>query len=391
MVAMSRMLFVALGDATNASTRGGTPYFLSKAGKAVNFISRAAPLDLDAIKTRRLLWNLSRFVAYREKGGYQFSRDFAEQLFRLADITEPTEQVLSQFPLFPPDSWLSRSEVNYYIDATLKQNFDHYGVAATVGKRMRDQTLARERERYHRASRVVCMSRWCAESMVTDYGVDPKKVHVIPAGANVDGDLLADLPNQAPTSLAPLRLGFLGKDVVRKNLSFMLEVADALAERGIEAEVAAAGFPPESVARHPRLCAMGMFDKRTQMREFIAFIRSCHFGCLFSRAEAFGLSNVEFIRLGVPVLTWDEGGQADTVPEGLGHVFPAGASAAHVADKVALYVTSPATYDELRATVGRRAPEVGFDRAIEKFQAVWRGSEEYSYLKRVAASSVPPA
>src|SRR5690606_36151404 len=258
-----------------------------------------------------------------------------------ADITEPTEQVLSQFPLFPPDSWLGRSEVNYYIDATLKQNFDHYGVASTVGKRMRDEALARERDRYHRATRVVCMSRWCADSMVNDYGVDPRKVHIIPAGANVDGDLLATMPNEVPRSLAPLRLGFLGKDVVRKNLRFMLDIADALAERGVEAEVPAAGFAPDSVPPHPRLRAVGMFAKRTQMREFIAFLRSCHFGCLFSRAEAFGLSNVEFIRLGVPVLTWDEGGQADTVPEGLGHVFPAGASATHIADKVAGYVTTP--------------------------------------------------
>lgn len=381
------MLFVALGDATSASTRGGTPYFLSKAGKAVNFISRAAPLDLGAVKARRMLWNVSRLVAYRETGGYQFSPDFAERLFQLADITEPTKQVLSQFPLFPPDSWLDRSETNYYIDATLKQNFENYGVAATVGKRMQQETLIRERERYHRASRVVCMSRWCAESMVSDYGLDPRRVHIIPAGANIDSDLLASLPDASPGPLAPLRLGFLGKDVVRKNLTFLLQVADALAERGIEAEVAAAGFPPESVAPHPRLRPMGTFDKRTEMREFIAFIRSCHFGCLFSTAEAYGLSNVEFIRLGVPVLTWDVGGQADTVPEGLGHVFPGGASPAEVADQVAADVFPETAYQDLRALVGRRALEAGFDRAIEKFQAVWRGSDEYSYPVRVRSGA----
>ena len=47
-------------------------------------------------------------------------------------------------------------------------------------------------------------------------------------------------------------------------------------------------------------------------------IRSWHFGCLFSSAEAYGISNLECLRLGVPVLARRVGGIPDTVPEGLG-------------------------------------------------------------------------
>lgn len=367
------MLFVALGDATDIRTRGGTPYFLSLAGMRAGFIKRAAALPLGTQQRRRALWNVRRLLLRGERGGYQFTAECAERLFRAAQLSEPAGEVLSQFPMFPPDSWLSRSDVSYYLDATLKQNFEAYGLAAKVGPRMRAEVLAREKDRYHSARRVVCMSRWAADSVVTDYGVPPSKVFVIPGAANIGDDDASVAHEASEPPLSPLRLGFIGKQVERKNLSLLLRVAESLDERGIPVEVLAAGFAPESVPAHRLFRPVGFIDKRTQMRDFVSFVRRCHFGCLFSHAEAFGLSNVEFIRLGVPVLTWDVGGLSDTVPPGLGHVFPGGCSAVDIADKVLGYARDQARYRALRTAVTQRRDEVTFDRAIARFQRVWRG------------------
>ena len=53
-------------------------------------------------------------------------------------------------------------------------------------------------------------------------------------------------------------------------------------------------------------------------------VRSFHFGCLFSSAEAYGIANLECLRLGVPVLASRVGGIPDTVRDGLAYLFEPG-------------------------------------------------------------------
>lgn len=104
----------------------------------------------------------------------------------------------------------------------------------------------------------------------------------------------------------------------------MLEIADSLHARNIEVEVAAAGFTAANGPPHHLLWPIGYINKHEEPKRFLDFIRSCHFTCLFSSAEAFGISNRESLRLGVPVLARNVGGIPDTVPEGCGHLFDSG-------------------------------------------------------------------
>lgn len=369
------MLFVALGDATDVRTWCGMPYFLSSAGIQAGFFEKAARLPYESQRRPRAVWNLLRLLRHAERGGYQFSIECGERLFRAGGLFQPHGEVLSQFPMFPPDSWLDTSDISYYVDATLKQIFDVYGISAKVGKRMRAEVLARERDRYERAHRIICWSRWAAESMRNDYGIAPRKLFVVPAAANLSD---ADVPEggESPeTDLSPLRLGFIGKQVERKNLALLLRVAELLDRRGVRVEVAAVGFAPDSVAPHRLLRPLGFIDKRTNMSDFVSFVRSCHFGCLFSHAEAFGIANMEFIRLGVPALTWDVGGLADTVPEGLGHVFAAEAQADEIAEKLHEYARDEAAYHRLRRAVRARSGEVTYERVVGRLQKIWAGEK----------------
>jgi glycosyltransferase involved in cell wall biosynthesis len=250
------------------------------------------------------------------------------------------------------------------------------GGKPAVGPKALKAVIEGERRQYSAAARLVCRSHWSAKAAVEQYGIDPRKVHIVPGGAN-----LPDLSMVAPTrtNLEPLRLGFIGKDWKRKNLPFLIEVAEALDSRGIRVEVVAAGFDPAQGPQHRLLRSIGFLDKQDGVNRFVKVVENFHFGCLFSIAEAFGISNLECIRLGVPVLAWDVGGIADTVPTGLGHLFPPEVAAVDVADIVQSYVREPDAYWTLRKHVFDRRLETTWSRTVAKLLEVWNGSQEYCY------------
>ena len=382
-----RRELLCVGDATDIATWSGTPYHFLQAGRTAGFLTGGWRLQPERLKAQRLAWNLREFLLTGRRGGFQYSEAFLSRLMAQQDVAQGPGELLSHFPLLPGGGPLAR-RTSFYIDATLQQLFQAYGFAKVVSPRIAEDALRRERENYLAARRIVCMSGWAARSVVQDYGADPNMVHVIPGGANLDESKLGSLtapPRQ--TAPWPIRLAFVGKDIRRKNLTYLLSVADILSDRGYPVEVLAAGFPPERAVKHRLLKTVGFIDKRRDFDRFVSFVRSAHFGCLFSHAEAFGLSNREFLRLGVPVLTWDAGGMADTVPDGLGHVFRAGAAAEEVADTIAAYAEDSDAYRQLLDRVAGRAHEAGWTYALRQFAEVWNGSAARSFANLAAGSA----
>ncbi len=365
-----------IGDANDIHTWSGIPYHFLQAGRRANFLDCGWTVRPQLLRKQRVYWNLREFLATGRRGGFQYSSEFLQRLFNQIPPGQRDGEIISHFPLFPPAGSV-RGPVSFYIDLTLHQLFTDYGFDKIVGSRIVSDALSREADAYHSAERIVCMSRWTARVAMERYKLAADRVHVVPAGANLDETRMTDLREDlALPNLQPLRLGFLGKDFRRKNLAFVLDVAGEIQARGYRVEVAAAGFDPKKGPRHPLLRSFGFLDKQHRFESFTQFIRSCHFGCLFSKAEGYGISNREFIRLGIPVITWDVGGMAETVPEGLGHVFSAGSAASAVADWLEHMLADPARYLALRDRVRARAAEVSWDRTIERLQAIWAGSHE---------------
>lgn len=372
-------ILTCVGDATCVHTHGGLPYHLLHAGKQAGFIDAGWPLQPEKLRTARLIWNAGRLLTRGEFGGYQYTERFTRALVLQAPSAwSKPDEIISIFPLLPPARFRC-DKVSIYIDATLTQNFEDYGIGKTVGRTTVADALKRERQAYRDAVHVLCRSRAAARSVVEDYGIDARKVHIVPGGANIAGDIEPSRYDRYNLPLTPVRLAFIGKDWRRKNLPFLLKVAETLHARGTAVEVIAAGFDPGVGPRHPRLRPIGFIDKRSDLETFIDLLRSCHFNCLFSLAEAFGLSNRESLRLGVPVLASDVGGIPDTVPKGCGHLFPPNAEAGDVADVIDTYVRSPDLYWSLRDHVASRADEFTWAAVVEKMQAIWQGSDAFSY------------
>jgi glycosyltransferase involved in cell wall biosynthesis len=295
------------------------------------------------------------------------------------DRDEATE-IISHFPLFPPLE-STRKPVAYYLDATMAQIFEEYGRIAgiRVGKRIVAEAMARERSQLTASERIVCMSRWAARSVAERYQVNPRKIHVVPGGANIcyEPSSLADVG--CPKAVRPLRIGFIGKDWRRKNLQLVLRVAEILHGRNIPVEVIAAGFPLNESPRHPLLRSVGFIDKAREPERFAAVVRSFHFSCLFSTAEAFGIANRESLRLGVPVLTWDVGGMADSIANDCGHLFERSVGAVDIADTIESYCDCPELYWTLRDRVATKSETFGWGSSVQRLIEIWAGSEAYSY------------
>ncbi|MEB3238893.1 MAG: hypothetical protein VKM68_01625 [Cyanobacteriota bacterium] len=358
---MNRYL-LCCGDATDPATWSGIPAALLAAGQPTALLQGGLALQPSALAWRRRFWNLRQLLRHGRPGGFQYSPGFARALLAQQPLPAAPLALLSHMPLLPLHPWPAAWRVDFYLDATTRQVFEDYGVGRGLAPAYRRQVLAQERRALQAAGAVVTMAPWAAASVIDDCGVDPARVWVVPGGANLDEALLAAQPPAppppAPGGAAPLRLGFLGKDWQRKGGAFLLQLAEALAVRGLPTRVRAVGPDPAGLPRHPCLEPVGFLDRRRDGAAFVAEVRSWHFGTLFSRAEAFGIGNRECLRLGVPVLAHAVGGIPATLPDaGCGMLFPPHPTPPMVADWIAQRLTPYGAYLAWRQALAVRGGE----------------------------------
>jgi glycosyltransferase involved in cell wall biosynthesis len=363
-------LLTVVGDANDISTWSGIPYFFLRAAKQKGLLDAGVSLHPKALARRRAAWNLRSLLLTSKPGGYQYSEDFLFRLFAQANLPEAGAlDFITHFPLLPPRPWGREWTVTPYIDATLKQNFEDYGWGKRIARAHREDTLARERDAYQAAERVVCFSRWAADVVTGFYGVPASRCHVILPGANLIEEQIEDPRlEQAPaTGSRVLRLGFIGKDWQRKGLPLLLDVATELTRRGVTTEVVTIGPEAKVLPPHPCLRAQGFIDKHHEMGRFVALVRSFHFGCLLSSVEAFGISTFECLRLGVPVIGTRAGGIVDSIPEGLGFLFDPEHGLDEIVSILESHAHNPDQYAALRSRVISRVSEFSWNRTVSQF------------------------
>jgi len=363
----SRRALVGNGDVTDLREWGGHPYFFLRAGLRNGLFQTGVAIHRERLRHRRLLWNAMRPFLLERPGGFQYSRGCRYRAW--TDRTGPADvtEYVSHFPLQPPAD-LVHEPVTYYLDATLHQNFDSY-VASRVGKRMQVEALEREREAYLAARYVVCWSRWCADDVESFYGISSDKVRVIPPGAGIDEDSVPD-PLPWDGNLSPLRLGLIGIRWKEKGGPLLLQIATALERMGHAVEVVVIGPPVADVPRHPSLRPEGFIDKSRELPRFVELVRSLHFGCLLSSDEAFGVSNLECIRLGVPVIGMKVDGIPETVPSGAGLLVGLEQTGEEIAELLAAIVRTPEEYASMRKAAQEASAFQSWNRAADSFLAL---------------------
>lgn len=160
--------------------------------------------------------------------------------------------------------------------------------------------FARESALYRGAAVLACFSESVARSLVRDYGVDPSRVAVVGAGANV-------FPERAPRRDDGRTLAFVGKDFERKGGPVLLEAFARVRRGNPEARLLVAGASPPARSSPPGVHFLG----RVSMPEVAALLSQTTVFALPTLREPFGIAFLDAMACGVPCV----GTRIEAIPE----------------------------------------------------------------------------
>lgn len=186
-----------------------------------------------------------------------------------------------------------------------------------------DETLRNgheiERRFLQQVTVAIYSSEWAAQTAINYYGADPRRIKVVPFGANLPSvrcqdDVVANARNK-PRNVC--RLLFIGVDWARKGGDMAVAVAKRLHERGIPVELNVVGTAP-SKDLPAYVVSHGFLSKAhpDEYKRLDELMTDCHFFILPSRSECFGVVFAEATSYGLPSLATRVGGIASAVQEG---------------------------------------------------------------------------
>jgi len=215
-------------------------------------------------------------------------------------------------------------------------------------------SIALDQAVFRAAARVAPWSEWAARSVVSDYGVDARKVQAINPGV----DLAAFDWAQARihSTAGPVKLLFVGSDFTRKGGADVLDVFLTGLSEHVELHLVTGA---DIAVSHPRVhvhrgVAAYSPEWRALYQAADVFVLPTHF-------EAFGLVFMEAMAAGLPVV----GSNINAIPEMVTHgetgwLVPPG-------DRQALAHSLQSLVSD--AALRRRMGEAGRRRALSKFDA----------------------
>ncbi len=371
-----------LGDSGDIRTWSNIPYFFFKAASKIGFLTNTLDLMPAKYGSKRRRWSLLAPLRLQRPGGYQYSRENLEAMWECVPEELRHGEMISHFQLFPPLDRARRAGLkhSFYCDATMKQLFPP-GQKVGIDPRFMRDIFRRERELYEHAKFFIAMATETARVAIEEYGVNPAKVFVVRPGANLDEDVVREYlasrgqswREQSPTftSENPARLGFIGMDWKRKGLERLVEAAKILASRGRAVKVAIIGDCPLFLREEPVVDWRGVISKATQMRDFLSAIDTFALGCLPSYSEPLGISTLECLRLGIPVLGTRVGGIPDCVPAEGGFLVEPDVNAEQLADAIDARVFDSGSYRAMVNGAVREMDRVSWDLTARGFVEIW--------------------
>ena len=366
----------AIGDVGDMNCWSGIPYHFWQAALRSGWKTEPIRIPLERAKWLRRSWNLQQVLRARGTGGFQYSEDFASWAWQF--VPNPTEasRILSFHPFTPSLAHLraSKCRLSLYFDATHPLMFSRYNLGRSLSNSMERHILAKEREVYGEAERLVFFQRWAAKSAVDECGADPAKVSVILPGANLELELGFRFKDAhgAIGPEQPFRFGYVGKDWRRKGFPKLLATVEALNRMGLKVVLHAIGRVPDAATRNPAVHYHGFLDKRTALPQIVDLMAACDLGCLLSDVEASSISVLEFLRVGVPVMATVVDGMGDLIPPDAGLGVDRNDSPGMIAERLAVLLRDPEKMKIMRAHARQWSERVTWDRCLQEWTELLR-------------------
>ena len=372
----NKFLLACIGDANDISTFSNVPFYILKTGIKEDLFDIHSGLELKPEKLfyKKIFWNISRYLKGYRHGGFQYSEIFARELMSQIDIPNGSS-ILSLHPMLPAWPWPNHWSVSLYIDVSTRQNFEHYGLKKRLSKQIQKKALIQEKNACLHAKNIICMTSWCANSLIKEHNINPNKIKVVLPGANLDETKL-DLPvtnnyPKQPTKTNPLRIGFLGKDWNRKGGPFLIEIAKELNKKNIPVSIRVIGPDYNKVPKESFIDYLGKIDKQKSLYKFANELKSWHFGSLFSTADGFGISNYECMILGVPVIANKIGGVPEAFPyPECGKLFEPNMPPKEVAEWIERYILDYSNYLKNRKKLSNHWREFTWSNSIKQISDI---------------------
>lgn len=221
----------------------------------------------------------------------------------------------------------SSRPIYFWSDATFAGMVDYYFFKDTTSEVTFQNGDLSERAAIANATGAFYASTWAAESAIRDYKADPKKIHVVPLGANLTQEPTAEEVSRwiEARPSKPCRFFFIGVDWIRKGGDTTLALMEYLTKQGLRCELIIAGCePPPEILLPPYVKSIGFINTtnpegQAQLRKLFS---ESHFLIVPSRAECFGLVFAEASAHGVPSLSAHTGGIPTVVHHGVNGFCP---------------------------------------------------------------------
>lgn len=328
-----KITYVTIYDASDVRHWSGTGYHIARALKNQNLeVDLIGPLSSPKLtwplfKAKGLLYNRILRKNYRRAHDIAFAHHYARKIEKRLRQRGVGDVIFS--PWSVPIAFLKTDRpIAYWHDATHAGLFDFYPEYTNLCNRTIQNGHLIEETALQRSCAAIFSSDWAAKSAIEDYKADPKKVHVVPFGANLEKP---PSPTEVGQSIRArsknvCKLLFIGVDWFRKGGDLALQVAEKLNRIGLRTELTIVGCDPFTAKNRPSFVRCeGFLSKQnpSHLKRIEDLLAESHFLLVPSMAEAFGIVYCEANAYGVPSLARAVGGVPTVIKEGQnGFLFP---------------------------------------------------------------------
>jgi len=237
----------------------------------------------------------------------------------------------------------------YISDATVKSSLNYHKSLSNLLPSSFKESLALEKLALEKSSLIALTSPWAVNSAINDFGIDPKRVLLLPFGANFE-----ELPDasfsQNRKIKSPVKLLFVGVNWVDKGGPIAYDAFRKLLDKGIDVRMTICGCVPPESFKHEKIIVIPFLNKniKAEREQLYKLFAEADFFILPTRFEAYGLVFCEASAYGLISLATNSGGVSGVVQEGVnGFLFDKEAGGEIYADKIISLVKDETQYKSL--------------------------------------------
>lgn len=223
----------------------------------------------------------------------------------------------------------TNTPIVYMTDATYKSLVNYYPEMRNIYLFSSRQAIKINKEAWGKSQLIITSSLWAKENAIEQYGISEDKIEVVELGANL---AIKEEYHQEITysDKSCLNIFFSGVDWVRKGGDIAVSCCKTLIDLGINVKLTITGLSlPKEYENYPFINPLGYLNKNDE-KDYDTYIKALQESDLHifpTRAECAGVVTCEAAAFGIPTITYDTGGVANYVTNGVnGYRLPLSAT-----------------------------------------------------------------